>query len=98
MSESFFKSLKPAIKSKVGLKVSLTQVTSKGSPFSGYAVLPLFFDTENGPVEITVDAYIVPNMSTSFLLGNDFAEQYNISIVRNEGVTKVSFGQLIIVC
>lgn len=55
--------------------------------------MPLYFDTDLGPVEIIVDAYVVKGMTTAFILGNDFADQYALSLVRNNnGSTIVLFG------
>lgn len=43
-------------------------------------------------MKINVDAYIVRGMSTPFILGNDYADQYSISIIRREGESFLSFG------
>jgi dUTP pyrophosphatase len=64
-----------------GKKVTLSQVTAKIS-IDGYVDLPLFFDTENGPIQANVEAYVVKGMSTPLILGNDFADQYSLSIDR----------------
>ena len=93
ISEKFCKSIKPALKPKTGLRVSLTQVTSKGSPFTGFVSVPIFLETNKGTAKMTVEAYVVPNMNTPFLLGNDFATQYSISLLRDEGMTTVRFGK-----
>ncbi|KAK1221859.1 hypothetical protein PQX77_015329 [Marasmius sp. AFHP31] len=45
-----------------------------------------------GPVKIAVDAYVVNGMSTPLILGNDFQEQYDLSIHRRDGQTYLSFG------
>ncbi|KAK1217603.1 hypothetical protein PQX77_019739 [Marasmius sp. AFHP31] len=60
---------KPHIKS--GQKINLVQVTGSSS-ISGFVVLDLYFHTDQGPVKISVDAYVVNGMSTPFILGNDF--------------------------
>ncbi len=59
---------------------------------NGYVPLDLFFETAEGPVKLHVEAYVVKGMSTSFILGNDFAEQYSISLLRQGGETRVQFG------
>jgi hypothetical protein len=41
---------------------------------------------------MNVEAYIIPKMAPSFILGNDFAEQYQLSILRSEEGTKILFG------
>nr|GAT46647.1 predicted protein [Mycena chlorophos] len=78
-------------KIKAGHDVRLIQVTGKSS-ISGFVTLDLFFHTAEGPVKVNVDAYIVNGMTTPFILGNDFADQYSISILRDEGSTYLQFG------
>jgi hypothetical protein len=78
-------------KIKQGHNVNLIQVTGTSS-ISGYVNLDLFFQTEDGPVKLNVDAYVVDEMMTPFILGNDFADQYSISILREEGNTHLQFG------
>lgn len=39
-----------------------------------------------------VKAYVVKGMNTPFLLGNDFADQYALSIVRKEDKTWLVLG------
>jgi hypothetical protein len=46
--------------------------------------MPIIFETPEGPVEMTVEAYVVPKMNTRFLLGNDFAAQFKLSIDRSD--------------
>jgi hypothetical protein len=43
---------------------------------------------------MTVEAYIVPNMNTPFILGTDFAAQYQLSLVGNELGTSIVFGNM----
>jgi hypothetical protein len=43
-------------------------------------------------VKLIVEAYIVDNMRTPFILGNDFASQYNLSIIRSDEGTRLVFG------
>ncbi|KAJ3898345.1 hypothetical protein F5879DRAFT_994906 [Lentinula edodes] len=45
-----------------------------------------------GPVKLMVEAYVVNGMTTPFLLGTDFQEQYSLSILRREGQTFLGFG------
>lgn len=75
----------------MGQKINLIQVTGN-STISGYVNLDLFFETREGPVKMNVDAYIVNGMMAPFILGNDFADQYSISILRREGSSFLSFG------
>ena len=78
-------------KIKAGQRINLIQVTGN-SIISGYVVLDLYFHTPQGPVKINVEAYVVKGMSTPFILGNDFADQYSISIIRREGNSYLTFG------
>ncbi|KDN39703.1 hypothetical protein RSAG8_08621, partial [Rhizoctonia solani AG-8 WAC10335] len=48
--------------------------------------------TNSGPVKMIVEAYVVPDMNTPFILGTDFAAQYQLSLVRSEDGTKIVFG------
>ncbi|KAJ4463950.1 hypothetical protein C8R41DRAFT_927171 [Lentinula lateritia] len=80
---------KPKVKG--GQHVSLLQVTGKAS-ISGFVDLNLYFHTPQGPVKLMVEAYVVNGMTTPFLLGTDFQEQYSLSILRCEGQTFLGFG------
>ncbi len=64
----------------MGQKINLIQVTGN-STISGYVNINLFFEMKEGPIKMNVDAYIVNGMTTPFILGNDFADQYSISIL-----------------
>ncbi len=75
----------------MGQKINLVQVTGK-STISGYVNIDLFFDTPEGPIKMNVDVYIVDGMTAPFILGNDFADQYSISILQREGASYLSFG------
>lgn len=85
-------SLFPKPKISMGQKIKLMQVT--GTSFiCRFVTVPLYFNVDLGPVEIIVDAYVVKGMTTSFILGNDFADQYALSLVQNDdGSTMVIFG------
>lgn len=84
-------SLKTKPKIKQGQKIKLIQVTGDCT-ISGYVDLDVYFQTEKGPIKLTVEAYVVKGMSTPFIFGNDFADQYLISLVREEGKTRIVFG------
>lgn len=81
--------VKPKI--RMGQKIDLIQVTGKSS-ISGFVTLNLFFQTQEGPVKNSVEAYVVKGMSTPFILGNDFALQYSISILREDMITTIKLG------
>lgn len=67
------------------------QVTGK-STISGFVEFPVSFDTEDGPVSLDVEAYVVKGMNTPFLIGNDFAEQYALSTIRKGTDSYLLFG------
>nr|GAT59874.1 TY3B-TY3B protein [Mycena chlorophos] len=91
ISRKALNELTDPLKIKTGHDVNLIQVTGKAS-LTGFVNLDLFFYSEKGPVKLNLDAYVVNGMSTPFLLGNDFADQYSISILRDEGQTHLKFG------
>ena len=68
---------------KMGQKINLIQVTGT-SKISGYVTIPIFFDSDSdsGPVQIEIEAYVVKGMTTPIILGNDFTDQYSISLIR----------------
>lgn len=92
ISESEISKLRKAPKIRIGQRINLIQVTGKAS-INGYATIDLIFETIDGPVIINVEAYIVKGMTTPFILGNDFAEQYLLSLVRTPEATRILFGQ-----
>ena len=79
------------IKLRQEQRVNLVQVTGNAS-ISGYVDIDLYFHTPDGPVKINVEAYVVKGMSTPLILGNDFADQYSISVIRQEGSCTIEFG------
>jgi hypothetical protein len=78
-------------KVRQGQKLDLIQVTGTAA-IGGYVNLDVFFQTKDGPVSMSVEAHIVKNMTTPLILGNDFADQYDISILRQEGRTRLLLG------
>jgi hypothetical protein len=91
ISAKTLESLSGSPKMKKGQKINLVQVTGKAS-ISGYVELELYFNTKDGPVKIKVEAYVVKGMTTPLILGNDFADQYSLSVKRMEGRTFLEFG------
>ena len=90
ISQTALDNLKAKPKVKKGQKIDLIQVTGS-TTISGYVTLDLIFHTDDGPVKIVIEAYVVKGMTTPFILGNDFTDQYSISIVRNEGESHLDF-------
>ena len=79
------------IKLQQGQQVNLVQVIGNVSIF-GYVDIDLYFHTLDGPIKINVKAYVVKGMSTPLILGNDFADQYSISVICQEGSCTIEFG------
>ena len=79
-------------KVRTGQRIKLVQVTGNAT-ITGYVALDIYFETKEGPVLIKVEAYIVKGMSAAFILGNDFADQYSISLLREEGRSTLLFGK-----
>ena len=91
ISQTALESLKAKPKVKKGQKIDLIQVTGS-TTISGYVTLDLIFHTSDSPVKVVVEAYVVKGMTTPFILGNDFTDQYSISIIWNEGECHLGFG------
>ncbi|QRV96541.1 Retrovirus-related Pol polyprotein from transposon [Ceratobasidium sp. AG-Ba] len=91
ISHNFWSSMKKPPKEKSGQKINLIQVTGKTS-ITGYVVLELTFPTRDGPVKMQVEAYVVKGMKVPIILGNDFANQYRISIDRLTTPSRIIFG------
>jgi len=79
------------VKIPQGQRVNLVQVTVNTS-ISRYIDIDLYFHAPEGPVKINVEAYMLKGMSTPFILGNDFSDQYLISVNRQEGSCFIEFG------
>ena len=73
------------------LKIKISQVTSRSST-NEYINIDLYFDTEDGPVGLNLEAYVVKDMNAPIILGNEFADQYSLSIIRNEEGTTLHLG------
>ena len=61
-------------KVRQGQRINLVQVTENAS-ISGYVEVDLHFHAPDGLVKINVETYVVKGMISSFILGNDFADQ-----------------------
>src|SRR5258706_4075347 len=79
-------------KTHQGKQVKLSQVMAK-TTISGYVDLPLIFNTDQGPVQTNVEAYLVKGMSTPLILGNDFTDQYSLSILSDNGQSTLQFAK-----
>ncbi|KZT31494.1 hypothetical protein SISSUDRAFT_1101501 [Sistotremastrum suecicum HHB10207 ss-3] len=79
-------------KVKQGQQVKLIEVTGSSS-VTGYVNIPVFFNTDSGSIRLDLEAYVVKGMSTPFILGNDFADQFSISILRESDQTRLQFSE-----
>ena len=86
ISQGALNQMENSPKIRTGQKVNLVQVAGS-SKIPGYVNLPIIFETDSGPVQIDVEAYMVKGMTTPVILGNDFADQFSISIV-----SRIDFG------
>ena len=71
--------------------MNFIQVTGV-SKISRLVTLPVFFDTNEGPVQVDIEAYMVKGMTTPLILDNDFADQYSISLIRDGSNSYLTFG------
>lgn len=92
VSQEVLKKMEDPPKIKTGQPLNLVQVTGNAE-LKGFVTFPIFIDTDQGLVELSLDAYVVKGMTAPLLLGNDFADQYSISIIREEGTTHLLFGE-----
>jgi len=81
ISQKLLTEIQNPAKLKQGQKINLVQVTGNAS-ISGYIDINLYFHTPDRLVKTNVEAYVVKGMSTPFILGNNFADQYSISVIR----------------
>jgi hypothetical protein len=72
ISEKALTAMTKPPKIKQGQKIHLSQV-SGNLTINQYVPLPIVFNTDSSPVELTVEAYIVKGMKIPLLIGNDFA-------------------------
>ena len=79
-------------KVRTGQRIKLVQVTGNAI-ITRYVALDVYFHTREGPVLVKVEAYVVKGMSALLILGNDFADQYSISLLREEGESTLLFGK-----
>jgi selenophosphate synthase len=91
ISEAYLKKLDSPPKVRTGQRINLVQLTG-ATAITGYVNLPVFFHTMEGTVRMDVEAYVVKGMTAPAILGNDFAEQFDLSLVRQEGKTRLVLG------
>lgn len=76
---------------QAGQHINLTQVT-RTAKIDRFVNVTVFFDAPQGPVQLTLEAYVMKGMSTPFILGNNFQDQFSLFIVRAEATTETIFG------
>ena len=86
ISSQLISQIQPPLKIKTGQKFKISQVTGWSST-DKYVNIDLYFDTEEGPVRLDLEAYVVKDMNAPIILGNEFADQYSLSIIQNEGTS-----------
>ncbi len=70
--------------------MKLWQLTDKNADIESYVTMSIFTWTENGElVETEVEAYLMPDMSVPILLGEDYQQNYELTVKCNleNGVT-----------
>ncbi|EUC56265.1 Ty3/Gypsy polyprotein/retrotransposon, putative [Rhizoctonia solani AG-3 Rhs1AP] len=91
IGKKYYESMISPPKAKTGKNVQLQQVTGKSS-INQFIEASILFETSELIIKMKVDAYIVPNMNVPFILGNDFAGQYKLSILREPSKTYLILG------
>ncbi|EPS96701.1 hypothetical protein FOMPIDRAFT_56857, partial [Fomitopsis schrenkii] len=65
-----------------GLRMKLFQLTNRFF-IDGFVRLPIFVEADNGDwLLMEVECYVVPNMTTPILLGEDFQVNYELGVTR----------------
>ena len=93
VSTKILDTLTPAPPRKEGQQIRINQVTGRSST-TQYVPLDIYFETDKGIVSLRLEAYIVKDMNAPLILGNDFADQYSLSIIREKGNTSLQLGDL----
>ncbi|QRV83408.1 Retrovirus-related Pol polyprotein from transposon [Ceratobasidium sp. AG-Ba] len=91
ISQKKWQSLQPLPTKRKGRNIKVIQVTGN-CLINEYVTVPIIFETQEGPVEMLVEAYVVKSMSTAFILGNDFSNQYLLSLLRTPEGNYIELG------
>ncbi|EJD41532.1 hypothetical protein AURDEDRAFT_37769, partial [Auricularia subglabra TFB-10046 SS5] len=94
-SDSLLTTMKDPPKLKTGLKINIAQLTDQSPRVKGYVTVPIRIPAEDGTVLVfNTELYIVPGMTVPVLLGEDFQQKYELSVLRNAELgTKVRVGE-----
>jgi hypothetical protein len=76
------------------MKMNLFHLTDRAR-LKGYTTLPIYCRSESGQyLEMEAEAYVVPDMKAPILLGEDFQETYEISVLCDlDKGSRIKFGQ-----
>ena len=84
VSTKLLDKLNPKPKIKEGQNIKISQVTSCAST-TQYLPLEMFFESNWKFISLKIKAYIVKDMNAPLILGNDFADQYSLLILQDNG-------------
>jgi hypothetical protein len=91
ISSKLLGQLQPPPTPKEGQNIKINQVTGR-SMTTQYVPLNLYFETAKELISMWLEAYIIKDMNAPLILGNDFADQYSLSIIRENGTTCLQLG------
>ncbi|KZT31815.1 hypothetical protein SISSUDRAFT_975827, partial [Sistotremastrum suecicum HHB10207 ss-3] len=94
LSEDFYRTLSPLPPLRKGIKVKLWQLTSTETRILGYVQTNIFVkDMAGRLLSLEVEAYVVTGMTVPILLGEDFHENYAITVKRTlDAPTTITLG------
>ena len=91
VSSKLLEKMNPSPKPKEGQNIKINQVTGRSST-TQYVTLNIYFETKPKPVSLKLEAYIVKDMNAPLIFRNDFADQYSLSIIRDNSSTSLKLG------
>lgn len=91
ISQAHYDSLNPKPLKMKGHNITIIQVTGQSS-VNKFITVPVIFDTNQGPVEMLVEACIIEGTSTAFILGNNFRNQYQLSLLQQKDGVFIGLG------
>ena len=84
ISEELYLSLKDRPLLQQGYQMQIFQLTETGTSIKGFIHIPVFMEATDGTMlETEAEAYVVPGMMLSILLGEDYHLAYEISVSRS---------------
>ena len=91
VSTKLLERIHPTPKAQEGQHIKINQVTGR-SLTTQYVPLDLFFKTNGSIISLKLEAYVVKDMNAPLILGNDFADQYSLSIIQDNSNTSLKLG------